>query len=256
MIDLHSHILYGLDDGPATLEEALAIGRMAAADGTRVIAATPHSPASTASRHYDPALIRERVAALNAALSDEGIGLQVVTGTEICYDGDLVDQLRRGALLPYGASHAILLELPHEVFPPMLDRALFALQVAGYRIVLAHPERIPTVQRDPNVLLPLVERGVLMQLTAEALTGNQGRRLREAAETLLTHGIAHLLASDTHGTPPRRPPLLAAARARAVELIGPAADALVTATPAAIISDAPLHLPPPRPVARHRRWWW
>ena len=81
-------------------------------------------------------------------------------------------------------------------------------------------------------------------------------RLREAAETLLTHGMGHLLASDTHGTPPRRPPLLAAARARAVELIGPAADALVTATPAAIIGDAPLHLPPPRPVARHRRWWW
>jgi protein-tyrosine phosphatase len=256
MIDLHSHILYGFDDGAVTLEDALAIGRMAASNGTRVIAATPHSPASTGCRHYDPALIRERIAALNTALEAEGVALRVVAGTEICYDGDLVEQLKRGALLPYGASHTILLELPHDPLPPLLDRALFALQVAGYRVVLAHPERIAAVQRDPNVLLPLIERGVLMQLTAEALTGGQGERLRATSETLLTHGMAHLLASDAHGIPPRRPPLLAAARARATALLGPAADALVTTTPAAILHDMPLRLPPPRPVERARRRWW
>src|SRR5262245_7376385 len=142
MIDLHSHILPGLDDGAATLEEALAIGRMAAADGILTIAATPHSPASTASRRYDPTLIREQVAALNAALAAEALDLTVVAGTEICYDGDLVGQLRRGALLPYGASRTVLLELPHDTLPPAIDQALFALQIAGYRVVLAHPERI------------------------------------------------------------------------------------------------------------------
>jgi protein-tyrosine phosphatase len=256
MIDLHSHILYDLDDGAATPEDALAIGRMAAAYGTRVIAATPHSPASSASRHYDPALIHERVAALNAALAAEGVALQVVAGTEICYGASLIEQLKRGALLPYGASRSILLELPHDPLPPALDRALFALQVAGYRIVLAHPERIAAVQRDPNVLLPLIERGVLMQLTAAALTGDQGERLRATAETLLTHGMAHVLASDTHGIPPRRPPLLAAALARASALLGPAAEALVTTTPAAILHDAPLNLPPPRPAERPRWRCW
>jgi protein-tyrosine phosphatase len=257
MIDLHSHILPGLDDGAATLEEALVLGRMAAADGIRMIAATPHSPASTASRRYDPALIRELIAALNALLAAEGVDLTIVAGTEICYDADLVGQLRRGELLPYGASHAVLLELPHDALPPTLGQALFALQTAGYRVVLAHPERIAAVQRDPNVLLPLIERGALMQLTAEALTGGQGQRLRAAAETLLTHGMAHLLASDAHGAPPRRPPILAAARDRAAAFLGlDAAAALVATTPAAILHDAPLHLPSPRPVSRARWWLW
>ena len=257
MIDLHSHILPGLDDGATTLEEALAIGRMAAADGIHTIAATPHSPASIASRRYDPTLIREQVAALNAALAAEAIDLTVVAGTEICYDVDLVGQLRRGALLPYGASRTVLLELPHDTLPPAIDQALFALQVAGYRVVLAHPERIGAVQRDPNMLLPLIERGALMQLTAEALTGGQGQRLRAAAETLLSHGMAHLLASDAHGMPPRRPAILSAARSRATALLGPdAATTLVTTTPAAILQDAPLRLDSPRPVARARWRLW
>jgi protein-tyrosine phosphatase len=257
MIDLHSHILYGCDDGAATLDEALAMARMAAADGIHVIAATPHSPASIACRRYDPQLIQERVAEINAALVGAGIALEVVAGTEICYDGDLVERLKQGALLPYGASRSILLELPYDTLPPLIDHALFGLHVAGYRVVLAHPERIGAVQRDPNVLLPLIERGVLMQLTAEALTGQGGERLLKAAETLLTHGMAHLIASDTHGVPPRRPPLLAAARSRAAALAGQeAADALVRTTPAAVLHDAPLHLPPPRPVERTTRRWW
>ncbi|HET9223106.1 MAG TPA: CpsB/CapC family capsule biosynthesis tyrosine phosphatase [Roseiflexaceae bacterium] len=256
MIDLHSHILPDLDDGAATLAEALALGRMAAADGIRTIAATPHSPASIASRHYSPALIQEQVAALNTALAAEAIDLTVIAGTEICYDGSIVELLRAGTLLPYGTSRAVLLELPHDMLPPAIDQALFALQLAGYRVVLAHPERIAAVQRDPNVLLPLIERGALVQLTAEALTGQQGQRLRTAAETLLTHGMAHVLASDAHGLPPRRPPLLSAARDRAIALLGPAAAALVTTIPAAILQDAPLRLDAPRPVARARWRLW
>jgi protein-tyrosine phosphatase len=256
MIDLHSHILPDLDDGVATLAEALALGRMAAADGIRTIAATPHSPASTASRRYDPSVIREQVAALNATLAAEAIDLTVIAGTEICYDGDLVERLRSGALLSYGASRAVLLELRYDTLPSAIDQALFALQIAGYRVVLAHPERIAAVQRDPNVLLPLIERGTLMQLTAEALTGQQGQRLQAAAETLLTHGMAHVLASDAHGVPPRRAPILSAARDRAVALLGPSAAALVTTTPAAILQDAPLHLGTPRPIVRPRWRLW
>jgi protein-tyrosine phosphatase len=256
MIDLHSHILYGLDDGTGTLEEALAFGRYAAADGIRVIAATPHSPGSTACRNYDPVTIQQRLDILNAALAAEDVPLEVVAGTEIYYDGDVLDRLKKGALLPYAHSQTILLELPHGAIPPLLDTVLFNLQIAGYRIVLAHPERLPDVQHDPNRLLPLITRGVLMQLTAAALTGEQGARLQAIAETLLTHGMVHLLASDAHGLPPRRPPALSAALARAAELIGPAAaNGLVTTTPAAILQHQPLPLPPPRPVAHHGRRW-
>lgn len=257
MFDLHSHILYDLDDGAQTLDEALAMGRMAAADGVRLIAATPHSPPSLGSRHYDSAIIRERVASLNTALSAEQIAIEVVAGTEICYDGNILERLQRGALLPYGASRAILLELPYESFPPALTELLFNLQVAGYRVVLAHPERIADVQHDPNRLLPLIERGVLMQLTAGALLGEQGERLRQTAETLLIHGMIHILASDAHGLPPRRPPLLGAARARAAALVGEAlADTLVDTIPAAVLAGHQPRLPPPRPIERQRSRWW
>jgi protein-tyrosine phosphatase len=143
------------------------------------------------------------------------------------------------------------------MLPPMIERAVFAVQAAGYRLVLTHPERCIAVQRDPNTLLPLIERGAYMQLTAAALTGEQGERLRATAEALVTHGMAQLLASDAHGMPPRRAPILSAARARAAALIGAAAaEALVSTTPAAILQGAPLQLPPPRPVERSRWRVW
>lgn len=257
MIDLHCHILYGLDDGPATLDESLAMCRMAAADGVHVIAATPHSPGSVASRRYAPALIHERLGEINAALAAERLSLEVVAGTEICYDAGMIDLLKRGELLPYGRSRSILVELAHNTIPPVFDLLLFNLQVAGYRVVLAHPERIIEVQHDPNRLLPLIERGVLMQITAEALLGGQGQRLLSTSEALLLHGMAHLLASDGHGLPPRRPPLLAAARDHAAALVGGStADQLVTRTPAAVLHGQPLKLPPPRPVERRPRRLW
>ena len=257
MIDLHSHILFDVDDGAASLPESLAMAEVAARDGTRILAATPHSPGSSACRVYDPALFRERVAQINAALREEGIPLDVITGSEIYFVSSVAEQLKRGQLLPYGQSHAILLELVGATISPALDTVLFGLQLAGYRVLLAHPERIPEVQQNPNRLDALIERGVLMQLTAEALLGGQGERLRAAAETLLTHSLVHVLASDAHGVRPRRPPLLRAARDRAAELVGAAAaDALVEATPAALLADAPLRLPPPQPVRPARRRWW
>jgi protein-tyrosine phosphatase len=255
MIDLHSHILYDIDDGAVTLAESLAMARMAVADGTRVLVATPHSPGSSGSRHYDPALIRARVAELNTALAAEQVALELVAGTEICYDAGVVERLKRGELLTYGQSRTILLELAHNNLPPMLERTLFSIQVSGYRVVLAHPERIIEVQQDPNRLLPLIERGVLMQITAAALLGQQGERLQTTATTLLTHGMVHIIASDTHGLPPRRPPLLAAARDRAAALIGQAAAAaLVESNPSAVLYGQPLRLVQPRPVAQQHGW--
>src|SRR5512134_509816 len=104
MIDLHSHILYDMDDGALTLDESLAMARMAAADGTRVLVATPHGPGSSACRYYDLALIRARLGKINAALAAEKIALELVSGTEICYDSDVVGLLKRGELLTYGQS--------------------------------------------------------------------------------------------------------------------------------------------------------
>jgi protein-tyrosine phosphatase len=248
MIDLHCHIIYGVDDGARTREEALEMARLAAADGARVIVATPHSPESVGSRIYDPALIRERSAELTALLREEGVDVGIVPGTEIAYSSDVLKQLQRGDLLTYNSTRTILLELAGNVFPPGVDVGLFNLQVAGYRVVLAHPERIVEVQRDPNVLLPFVERGILAQVTAEALLGRQGQRLQRTATTLVQRRMAHIIASDSHGLPPRRPPFLRHARQRAVELVGEEiANALVRGIPEAILRDQPATLPTSQP---------
>jgi protein-tyrosine phosphatase len=254
MIDLHSHILHGLDDGARTLEESLAMARLAVADGITVIAATPHSPASTACLIYEPAVIRARTSRLVAALAAEQIALQVVVGTEIACEPVMAEKLARGTLLPYAGTRTVLLEPPWGRLPANFATAVFTLQLAGYRVLLAHPERLPDVQDDPNVLVPLVERGVLVQLTAQALTGGQGEYMRELAETLLTHGLVHVLASDAHGPPPRRTPALAYARQRATALVGEAvATALVLDTPRALLDGLAVTPPLPQRVSRRPR---
>ena len=254
MIDLHSHILHGLDDGARTLEESIEMARLAAADGIRVLAATPHSPASTASVHYSAHLVQEGAARLRAALSQAAIALEIITGTEITYVADIPGKLERGALLTYSGSRALLLEPPFSGLPSGLELLLFNLQIAGYRVILAHPERLPDVQSDPNRLIPLIEHGMLIQVTGQALSGGQGAHLRSVAETLLLHGMVHILASDAHGISPRRQPLLSPARDHAAALIGAeAALTLVDTTPRAVLDGRQVHRPAPRAVGRRRR---
>jgi protein-tyrosine phosphatase len=238
MIDLHCHILPDIDDGAPSLETSLAMAREAVTDGVTVVAATPHGPGSFVGDRYSVALVQERLAQLRAALEREQIPLQVVAGTELFFGADLVDALARERVLPYGATRTVLVELPYGGMPPTTEQFIFRLQVAGYQVVLAHPERDRVVQRRPEVLEPLVARGVLMQLTAEALTGGQGPDMRRTAEQLLQRGLIHLLASDAHGVAPRRPLRLAAARDAAARIIGrQAAQALVLDTPAAILAN-------------------
>ncbi|MBC8159964.1 MAG: hypothetical protein H7Z42_01990, partial [Roseiflexaceae bacterium] len=197
MIDLHSHIIYGIDDGARTLEESLALGRMAAAGGTRAIAATPHGPGSVASRVYDAELIAERAAEIEVALRAQGVELRVVAGTELNFDAKVVEALRYGLVVPYAGTRTVLLEPTHG-FTASFETVVFAIQALGYQVLLAHPERVAEVQSDPNRLIPLIERGVLMQLTAEALTGAQGGRMQRLCETLVAHRLIQVIATDTH----------------------------------------------------------
>jgi protein-tyrosine phosphatase len=258
VIDFHIHILPDIDDGPPTLAAALALARLAVDDGIATVVATPHGPTSGQGHRYRVELVQQRLATLRAALREQRIDLEVLPGSELHYHPALVQHLAAGHVLPCGEGRAVLLECPNSHLPGGLDQLIFELQVAGYRVVLAHPERIKPVRKDPNILIPLIERGVLMQLTADALTGKQGHNLQQATETLLTHGMAHLLATDAHGPPPRRTPHLAEAQQYAATLIGEqAAAALVDDTPAALLRGEMPHLAAPYPVpSARRRWFW
>ncbi|NJN67612.1 MAG: protein-tyrosine phosphatase [Chloroflexaceae bacterium] len=254
MIDFHTHILHGIDDGPQSLEGSLQMARVAVADGTRTMVATPHTPGMG---NYRAETVLAHLDELREALKQEHIPLEVLPGSEIFYDANLPARLDDGEYLTCNRGRTVLVECPiHDYLPSGFEQMAFDLQLAGYRVVLAHPERITDVQEDPNVLIPMIERGVLMQLTSQALTGEQGPKMQQLAETLVTHRLVHIIASDAHG-PTYRPPKLSSAREIAAGLIGAeAAAALVEDNPGDLVHDRmPANLPVPQEVPRKRRWW-
>lgn len=256
MIDFHTHILPDIDDGPASLDEALAMVRMAIDDGITTMVATPHGPGSRYGERYAVEAVHARLHALQAEIKRRAWPIEILPGSELHYHPRLAVQLQKGLVLPCGHHNVVLLECPVSHLPSGLEQTIFDMQVAGYRVVLVHPERIRNVQEKPDVLIPLIERGVLMQLTGRALTGEQSSTMQKTAETLLTHRMIHLLASDGHDSTPRRAPRLSTARQHAADLLGEeAASALVQEVPAALLAGRPIHLPDPQPVATWRRWF-
>ena len=206
MIDLHSHLLPGIDDGPAGTKGSLEMARVAVEAGTTTMACTPHilgrDPTS-------PEEIADGVHAFRTKLEAAEIPLEIVPGGEI--DLETLERLDDETLrrLSYGGNGTwLLLEMPFERWPTDLGALLDELEVRGFRAVLAHPERAAAVQRQPDRLREAVGRGALCQLTASSLTGDHGAAAERTAERLLALGWAHLLASDAHSATWRPPGLL------------------------------------------------
>lgn len=250
MIDLHSHILPGVDDGAATIEESVAIAEAAVADGIEVLAATPH----VRSDYPTAAETMERlVAQLATELAVREVPLRIVTGGEIALDriDDLgLDELRRFALGANG--DYLLLEFPYAGWPLGLAERVFALAARGLRPVIAHPERNAEAQQAPDRLDEVVTSGALLQVTAASLDGRLGRRVQRAGLELVHRGLAHLIASDAHSPALRGIGMSAAAEAVGDEQL---AAWLTRGVPGAIVDGREL---PPRPHVdppRTRRWW-
>jgi protein-tyrosine phosphatase len=245
VIDLHSHILPALDDGPDTIEESLELARAAVADGIDVIGATPHV------RDDYPTTADEMEAAvmwLREELRAVGIPLELLTGGEVALERlELpLDELRRFGL--GGSDDYLLVETPYSGWPLDLGERLFVLHAAGITPVLAHPERNAEVQADPERRLrPLVESGTLVQLTAASVDGRLGRRPQAASRRLVELELAHLLGSDAHAPSIRAVGLSAAA---ATLEDGELARWLTNDAPAAVLAGKPL---PPRPARRQKR---
>ena len=248
MIDLHSHILPGLDDGSRTVEDARALARRAAEDGVTAIAATPHVRSDYPTRAGE---MERGVSRLREDFLAEGIDVEVLPGGEIDL-GMLAslddDALRRFTLAQSG--RYLLLEFPYTGWPAGLEETVYGLGLRGLLPVLAHPERNREVQSKPSRLAEVVRLGALVQLTAASLDGRIGRSAQAAARKLLELGIAHLLASDAH-TPEIREAGLAAA-AEALEDDG-LARFLTVEAPSAIVAGEPV--PDPPRMARRRRWY-
>jgi len=242
LIDLHCHLLPGIDDGSKDLEMSLAMARMASSDGISTIACTPHILPGVYN-NSGPA-IRAAVARLRESISEAGIPIALVTGADVHIAPDLGVQLRKGQALTLNDSRYLMLEPPHHVLPPRLEDLIFGLQAAGYVPILTHPERLSWVEDNYDVIGRLANNSVLMQITAGSLMGQFGRRPRYWAERMLDDGLCHLLATDAHNTE-RRAPRMAAARELAAQRLGPnEATNLVLRRPHGILSNLnPTELP-------------
>lgn len=247
MIDLHAHILPGLDDGANDLDESLAMCVVAAGDGITTIVATPH----TGNGNYDNA--PERVVAavneLNSHLREKSIPVEILPGADI-YVHEHLDTLikNREVLTINDNMHYVMVEFPRHVIPPNYIEWLFRLTLAGFIPVLTHPERNTAVQEQTDIVRDWVEKGGLVQLTAMSLTGAFGPGTRKCSEELLKYNLVHVIASDAHSSQ-RRPPVLSEAVTIAASLVGPDyAGKLVEEYPAAIIAGQPIY--PPEPSAK------
>ena len=216
-VDLHCHLLPGLDDGASGWDEAQRMAEMAVADGIATIVATPHQLGGFAKN--DAATVRLQVVRLQELLEKRKIPLRVLAGGDVRIEPELVGKLQDGGALSLADRRRhVLLELPHEIYTP-LDRLLGELKAVGIAGILSHPERNQGLLNQPDVLPRLVDRGCLLQITAGSLTGMFGSRSRRFAETLIQQGLVHFVSTDAHGLG-SRPPLLSPAFARVADLVG------------------------------------
>jgi protein-tyrosine phosphatase len=247
VIDLHSHILPGLDDGSRTVEEARALARRAAEDGVTAIAATPHVRSDFPTQ---PEEMERGVLRLREDFVEQGIHVDVLHGGEIDL-GSLRslddDHLRRFSVAR--SERYLLLEFPYAGWPSGLAETVYGLGLRGFTTLLAHPERNRAVQADPGRLGEVVRLGALVQLTAASVDGRIGRSSQRAANRLLERGLAHVLASDAH-----TPEIREAGLADAAEALGDdgLAAYLTTEAPEAIVAGEAVPAPPRR--ARRRRY--
>ncbi len=238
VIDLHSHVLPGIDDGPETIEGSLALARAVADSGVSTLLATPH-----VSWRYpnEAARILPLVDEVNARVQAEGIALEIRTGAEIAMTRAAELDPAELSRLTLGGGEWLLIECPFTPVATGMDALVLDLQRRGHRVVLAHPERCPAFHRDRRPLEMLVRGGVLASITAGSLVGRFGGEVQRFAMQLVRENLVHNVASDTHDLG-RRPPGLSAELEQAG--LGALGEWLTRGVPAAILDGGTI---PPRP---------
>jgi protein-tyrosine phosphatase len=240
VIDIHSHIMPDIDDGARTLEEAVEIARIAAADGIEQMVSTPHM-FNGLSNNPEPPEILDRVAALQEAV---GNILKILPGNEVHISHEIAEQAKNKRVTTINRKNYMLVEFPQLTVPMGADELFYKLLVQGVHPILVHPERNSQIQSRPSLVGRFVERGVLIQVTAMSMTGEFGPAAKSCAETLLRHNCVHFLATDTH-RPSRRPPILSKGRDAAALVIGEdRARKLVYDNPLAVVNGKAFQLEP------------
>ncbi len=197
MIDIHSHILPGIDDGARTMEDSINMAKLAVSEGIHTIIATPHH--MNGQYENERVDILHRVDELNKHLKQENIDLHVLPGQENRIYGEMVEDYQNEKLLPLNrVSPYIFIEFPSSSVPRYADRLLYELQNEGLIPLIVHPERNAEIVERPDRLYNLVKNGAATQLTASSLTGYFGKNIQKFSQQLIEANLTHFIASDAH----------------------------------------------------------
>ena len=250
MIDVHSHILPGLDDGSPDLEESIAMVRLAAETGTTDIVATPHSDLQFT---FDPAIVEAKIAELSQAV--EGL-IRIHYGCDFhLHYENIQDALAHPYKYSIDHNGYVLVEFSELLIVKTSDGVLERMRAAGMTPIITHPERNVVLQNRIDQLGTWAASGCCLQVTAQSLLGQFGRRAKSFTEELMKRGLVHLVASDGHDLK-QRPPRLDEACALVREQYGEAtAKRLFTTNPAAVLVGEMLPEEETEAVRPRRRWW-
>lgn len=252
-VDLHCHLVPGLDDGPGDWETSLAMARAASADGTQALVCTPHQ--GGAYRRNGTDVIRDCVRELAVRIAAANIALEVCCGADVRIEEDTLQRLAAGELLTLAdRGRHILLELPHDVYWPLdsLAKGLAQRQVVG---ILTHPERNATLAARPKLLSEVVAAGCLVQITAGSVLGRFGPIAEQVCRTWLTRRQVHFVASDAHDLAARGPQL-SAAHARVAQWTDAAtAETLFYRNPRHVLEGRDVPAWSRTSPLKMKRWW-
>jgi len=197
LLDLHTHILPGIDDGAKNWEESLQMCRFAQKEGITTIACTPHIMSGIYDNNREKILLT--TGKLKEKLKQENINLKVVPGAEIYLSSDIIKQLEdKIALTINDTGKFLLFDFPMKWIPSFTKDVLFQLQLRGITPIIAHPERNIKIIQEPNLIYQLVKQGALIQISSPSILSYLGRKTRKICEKLITHNLVHLVASDIH----------------------------------------------------------
>ncbi|WP_156290936.1 tyrosine-protein phosphatase [Oceanobacillus salinisoli] len=202
MIDIHSHILPGIDDGAKTMEDSISMAKAAVDQGIRTIIATPHHR-NGKYENYKLDILRQ-TEELNASLVEHDIPLTVLPGQETRLHGDMIDELNHELSLTLtNNTNYLFVELPSGHVPRYAKQMLFELQLEGYQPIIVHPERNKEIIEHPSLLYQFTEKGVLTQVTAASVIGKFGKNIQKFSHQLIESNQVHFIASDAHNTTTR-----------------------------------------------------
>jgi len=201
MIDIHSHILPGVDDGASSEEESLAMARQAVDQGIHTMIATPHHLTNRYDNEGHSILMHTEI--LNELFESNNIPLTLLPGQETRINGEFIEKLRDEEILPLNQTDFVFVELPYDHLPLYTDSLIYDIQMYGAKPIIVHPERNKELAAEPNKLYELVRKGALTQVTAQSLLGGFGKSIAQFTREIINHHLTHFIATDAHNTTSR-----------------------------------------------------